>query len=304
MSVLVPPIKCQGIKTKLVPMILRTIDRDQSTRWIEPFFGSGVVAFNVAPSNALLADSNPHVVNFYKAIQNGHVNGYSARDFLQREGEVLARRGQDYYYEVRDRFNQDREPLDFLFLNRSCFNGLIRFNREGRFNVPFGHKPNRFARPYVTKIVNQIERFRSVVASSEWHFKCQDFAKTIAEAGRNDFIYCDPPYLGRHVDYYDSWNERNERTLYDSLSKRQARFLLSTWHSNQHRRNEQLDSLWGHHHVTLHPHFYHIGARENNRKAMLEALVTNYPPPRGSLEATVPAVDSSQLEVSLELLPA
>ncbi len=301
MSVLVPPIKCQGIKTKLVPLILRTIDRDPSAKWIEPFLGSGVVALNVAPATALLADSNPHVVSFYKAVQDGRVDGRVARDFLQREGEALARRGQDYYYEVRERFNRDHAPLDFLFLNRSCFNGLIRFNREGRFNVPFGHKPNRFARAYVTKIVNQIELFRTVVASSEWRIECQDFVKTIAEADRNDFIYCDPPYLGRHVDYYDSWNEQNEQALLRALSERRARFLLSTWHSNQHRRNEMLASLWGHHHITLQPHFYHVGAREENRKAMLEALVTNYPPPTKTHEETM-HIDSFQTELLMDPL--
>ena len=71
MRVLVPPIKCQGIKTKLVPLILRMIERNHESLWVEPFLGSGVVALNVAPARALLADANPHVVRFYKAIQDG-----------------------------------------------------------------------------------------------------------------------------------------------------------------------------------------------------------------------------------------
>ena len=64
MRVQVPPIKCQGIKTKLVPMILRRIDRDPEGVWVEPFLGSGVVALNVAPKRALLADTNPHLIRF------------------------------------------------------------------------------------------------------------------------------------------------------------------------------------------------------------------------------------------------
>ena len=71
MRVQVPPIKCQGIKTKLVPTILRGIDRDPDGLWIEPFLGSGVVALNVAPRRALLADSNPHLIRFYQAIKDG-----------------------------------------------------------------------------------------------------------------------------------------------------------------------------------------------------------------------------------------
>ena len=233
---------------------------------------------NIAPPRAFLADANPHVVRFYRAIQDGAIDGRTARAFLEREGDVLSRRGGDYYYEVRERFNDTHEPLDFLFLNRSCFNGLIRFNKSGRFNVPFGHKPKRFAPAYVTKIVNQVERFREVVRDSDWRFECQDFESTIARAGGLDFIYCDPPYAGRHVDYYDSWDEGHERLLRDSLASTGARFLLSTWHSNQHRRNELVDALWGEHHLTLQPHFYHVGAKESNRKPMLEALVTNYVP--------------------------
>ena len=280
MRVLVPPIKCQGIKTRLVPLILRTVDWDAQGKWIEPFFGSGVVALNAAPKRALLADANPHVIRFYKAIQEGVIDGRVTRAFLEREGEVLARSGKEHYYEVRQRFNEKHEPLDFLFLNRSCFNGVIRFNKRGGFNVPFGHKPRRFAPAYVTKIVNQVERFRRVAAASDWGFECRDFESTIAQAERGDFIYCDPPYVGRHVDYYDSWDESHERLLRDALASSGARFLLSTWHGNEHRRNELVDTLWGGHHLTLQPHFYHVGAKELNRKPMLEALVSNYVPTR------------------------
>ena len=278
MRVLVPPIKCQGIKTKLVPLILRTIERDHEGLWVEPFLGSGVVALNVAPARALLADANPHVVRFYKAIQDGSIDGYTTRAFLQQEGYFLSERGKDYYYEVRERFNSTHEPLDFLFLNRSCFNGVIRFNKSGGFNVPFGHKPQRFAPAYVTKIVNQVERFRKVLKESEWRFECQDFETTIAHAKSGDFVYCDPPYVGRHVDYYDSWDGSHEMLLRDSLRSTGARFLLSTWHSNQHRQNELIDTLWGRHHMILQPHFYHVGAKESNRKPMLEALVMSYTP--------------------------
>ena len=278
MRIHVPPIKCQGIKTKLVPAILRSIDRDPDGLWIEPFLGSAVVALNVAPRRALLADSNPHLIRFYRALADGAIDGAKTRRFLEREGSRLASRGQDHYNRVRDRFNATGDPLDFLFLNRSCFNGLIRFNRHGRFNVPFGHKTQRFAPAYVTKIVNQVERFRAAVELFDWRFVCQDFQATIREATEGDFVYCDPPYVGRHVDYYDSWDERSERSLHAALDGTQARFMLSTWHSNEHRENRCLQTLWSRFTISTRQHFYHVGAREANRKPMLEALVTNYAP--------------------------
>ncbi|ATS18606.1 hypothetical protein BRW62_07385 [Parathermosynechococcus lividus PCC 6715] len=74
--VLVPPIKCQGIKTKLVPWIKAIIPADFDGRWIEPFMGSGVVVFNVRPRKALLADSNPHLINFYQAVAKGEITAY------------------------------------------------------------------------------------------------------------------------------------------------------------------------------------------------------------------------------------
>ena len=288
MPVLVPPIKCQGIKTKLVPAILAHISRDLDGRWIEPFVGSAVVALNVQPARALLCDSNPHLIRFYRAVQEGYIDGAAARKFLEREGAELARGGERHYRHVRDRFNAEGQPLDFLFLNRSCFNGLIRFNRSGGFNVPFGHKPNRFAAAYVTKIVNQIDRFAGMARALDWRFVCQDYRDTIRMAAENDFVYCDPPYVGRHVDYYDSWDEDSERALRGALMESGARFMLSTWHSNQHRANAHLQTLWGRFPVTTRRHFYHVGAREKNRKPMLEALVTSYRPVAAPSAAAAP----------------
>ena len=65
-------------------------------------------------------------------------------------------------------YNTEKSPLDFLFLNRACFNGLIRFNRKGEFNVPFGHKPERFSKAYITKIVNQVEWVAKLASLSDW----------------------------------------------------------------------------------------------------------------------------------------
>src|SRR6185369_2923438 len=142
-ATVVPPLKCQGIKTKLVGEISRLID-GRFQRWVEPFCGSCVVAFNLRPKRALLADTNIHIIRLYQEIQRGFIIPALVKDFLTHEGERLRTLGDRYYYIVRERFNANPTSLDFLFLNRSCFNGVMRFNRSGRFNVPFGHKPNRF----------------------------------------------------------------------------------------------------------------------------------------------------------------
>jgi DNA adenine methylase len=276
--ILVPPIKCQGIKTKIVPLILANITTPEHGLWIEPFMGSGVVGMNARPPRALFADINPHIIAFYCAIKSKEITPDSARAFLEHEGQLLRERGEEHYYTVRKRFNNSGNPFDFLFLSRSCFNGMIRFNKKGKFNVPFCRKPERFSSAYVTKIVNQIARFSELIRFHDWMFRCQGFEETIACASQNDFIYCDPPYLGRHVDYFNSWCSGDEERLFYCLSKTKARFILSTWHSNRYRKNEYLDLFWSRFHVITKEHFYHVGAKEENRNSMLEALVMNFNP--------------------------
>ena len=92
------------------------------------------------------ADTNPHIIEFYNQIKKGTITPYIVRAFLEREGKLLEQGDDKYYYTVRTRFNQEHDPLDFLFLNRACFNGMIRFNKSYDFNVPYGHKPQRFAK--------------------------------------------------------------------------------------------------------------------------------------------------------------
>ena len=278
MTVKVPPLKCQGIKTKLTEWIKDHSTLENKGTWYEPFMGSGVVGFNVCPPRAIFADVNPHIVNFYNAIKKGKITAGIAKEFLEQEGDILRTRGESYYYEVRERFNRSGESLDFLFLNRACFNGVMRFNRKGFFNVPFGHKPNRFAKSYVTKITNQIKYVTQATSQYDWKFTCTDFRKLIPQATEGDFIYCDPPYIGRHVDYYNSWGEQEEQKLYDLLSTTPTKFILSTWHSNRYRNNPAIEKYTYRFTILTREHFYHVGASEENRNPMLEAIVLNYNP--------------------------
>ena len=278
-KVLVPPIKIQGIKTKIVPLIKENVMLSPDTVWVEPFMGSGVVGFNVARSRAVFADINPHIIEFYNQIKSGKITEYSVRLFLEEEGHRLAEKGAEFYYAVRDRFNDRHDPLDFLFLNRSCFNGLMRFNKNFEFNVPYGHKPHRFTKAYVTKVVNQVACVEDILRHNEWSFVHQPFEKTIAEAGADSFIYCDPPYIGRHVDYYDSWDEARETALKHLLFASGQNFMVSTWDHNMYRRNAYIEMLWGECNKLTQEHFYHVGAKEANRGAVTEALLVNYTPP-------------------------
>ncbi|GHV47998.1 site-specific DNA-methyltransferase (adenine-specific) [Synergistales bacterium] len=272
----IPPIKTQGIKSKLVPLIKDNVFIDDSITWIEPFMGSCVVGLNIAPRNAIFADINPHLVNFYNGLRTGEITSQSVFSFLQKQGVLLSEKGDKHYYYVRERFNTEHRPLDFLFLNRSCFNGMIRFNKSNDFNVPYGHRPNRFSKAYITKIVNQVSYFESMIRKNNWAFLCQPFEDTIAMSNANSFIYCDPPYIGRHVDYFDSWDEAQEAKLRKCLSASNAKFMLSTWDFNKYRSNQYIDLIWSDCSKITQEHFYFVGAKEANRNSMTEALLTNY----------------------------
>jgi DNA adenine methylase len=276
MRVNVPPIKSQGIKTKLVPWVKSILPSNFNGFWIEPFMGTGAVAFNIAPANALLCDTNPHLVNFYSTLARGEITSSIVREYLVGEGISLLEKGEDHDYEVRDRFNKHHSPLDFLFLNRAGFNGMIRFNRKGEFNIPFCRKPQRFAQAYITKIVNQVSCVEKLLRTKTFVFKCQDFLKTIHEASSEDIIYCDPPYIDRHVDYYNGWDESHETSLYKALSNYEGKFILSTWHHNDFRENEYINTLWSRFNVLTKDHFYYVGGKEENRNPVVEALVVNF----------------------------
>lgn len=271
-SIITPPIKCQGIKTKLVPFIIENVRRDDGGLWIEPFVGTGVVAFNIAPERALLSDKNQHIIAFYQGIQNGAITAKTARDFLEYHGSILEQRGGEYYVEMRGAFNRNPDPLYFLFLNRSDFNGMIRFNKRGEFNVPFCQKPHRFSSAYITKICNQIARASAVMEGRDWKFVCCPWQASFAEAAANDYIYLDPPYIGRDTSYVGEWSEEDAVSLARYAHQTPANVCLSMWKENQFRKNGHLFEYWSD--FTWHEcsHFYHFGGKASNRHPMTEVL--------------------------------
>ena len=284
MMTIVPPKKSQGIKTKLVPWINDIIRRSEldlaHTNWVEPFFGTGVVGLNAPVGGQhYVADSNPHIVNFYNGVLNGDITPQNMRTYLEYEGRLLSEadeNGYAHYRKVRDRFNTGHSPFDFIFLSRAGFNGMMRFNRRGGWNIPFCKKPNRFAPAYITKICNQIAAAQYVICQGQWEFHNQGFLETIEHAQAGDLIYCDPPYYGRYVDYYNGWTEEDEEALFHALQNTPAHFILSTWHHNEFRANDMMHRFWNNFNVETQEHFYQAGGHLENRHAMVEALVFNF----------------------------
>lgn len=175
-----PPLKWAGGKRWLVPVLTELWKPLQRRRLVEPFVGGMAVTLGLQPAHALLNDSNPHLITFYRWLQRGLVIDFP----LENEREA--------YYRLRERFNHlirspEAEGAEvaslFYYLNRTCFNGLCRFNRRGEFNVPKGSY----------KQITYTYDFRAYApVLAPWEFSVGDFSALTLMP--NDFIYADPPY--------------------------------------------------------------------------------------------------------------
>jgi DNA adenine methylase len=157
-----------------------------SGRYIEPFLGGGAVFFHLRPASALISDINPRLVETYRAIASDPLG---VRDEIRRHHRLHST---EYYYQERKRKRTSPKGRagQFLYLNRTCWNGLYRENLRGEFNVPIGTKFD------VYDPDENFEDFARVLDSAE--IQCQDFEETLIQAGDGDFVFIDPPYTTAH----------------------------------------------------------------------------------------------------------
>jgi DNA adenine methylase len=181
-----PIVKWVGGKGKLVAQLAARAPTSYQ-RYFEPFVGGGALFFHLRPRAAVLTDVNSDLVACYRAVQTD-VEGVIAALERHRESHST-----DYYYAVRHGWNEgcpastaDRAAT-FIYLNKTCYNGLWRVNSRGAFNVPAG----RYANPSIV----DAERLRAAAAALR-SATCEaaSFEMILDEARRGDFVYFDPPY--------------------------------------------------------------------------------------------------------------
>lgn len=180
-----PFLKWAGGKYSLLPDLDRLIPAGK--RLVEPFVGGGSVFLNSEKHESfLLADVNADLINLYQMLEVDHIRVCSlAKILFERANSEAA------YKELRDEFNNQcmgapERAAAFLFLNRHCFNGLIRYNRDGFFNVGWG----KYEAPYFPEI--EVKAFKK--KSHKCVFLNAGYRRTLALAGEGDVVYCDPPY--------------------------------------------------------------------------------------------------------------
>jgi DNA adenine methylase len=150
---------------------------------------------------------------------------------------------------------------------------MIRFNREGRFNVPFCRKPNRFSPAYITKIVNQVDEIKRIMRDKNWEFRSSDWRSSLQNLDESDFVYLDPPYVGRHTDYYSKWTDGEAVELAEAAWALPCGFALSMWKENRYRVNDHILEHWSEAVLRTEAHFYHVGPTEDLRNPVVEALL-------------------------------
>jgi DNA adenine methylase len=179
-TLLKPPLKWAGGKRWLVSDLTSLWLPHRERRYVEPFCGGLAAVLGLKPLHAVLNDINPHLINFYTYLKGG------------LEITIEMKNDETAFYHHRGRFNelvkagewQSAEAAQlFYYLNRTCFNGLCRFNKAGEFNVPFGRH---------NSITYAVDLFKFKQVFENWLFTNQDIASLAIEPG--DFVYADPPY--------------------------------------------------------------------------------------------------------------
>ena len=182
-----PPLKWAGGKFRLLERIIPELSKGK--RLVEPFVGAGVVFLNTEYPEYLLCDRNEDLINFFRNLAQGQQHFMRACMEFFTPGCNNA----DTYYGLREKFNSlpfnDERAALFLYLNRHGFNGLVRYNSQGKFNTPFGS----YSAPYFPK--EEMLFFVEKTQRAAITFSVMDFRETFSALKAGDVVYCDPPYV-------------------------------------------------------------------------------------------------------------
>lgn len=288
-----PFVKWVGGKTQLLDDIKKALPRDLSRRdgvtYIEPFVGGGAVLFWILQeypniTRAVVNDINAELICTYRVIKSDVENLIVELSRLQTEylslGEVARK---NYFLSQRERFNEKdgsdvETAASFIFLNRTCFNGLYRVNSKGRFNVPHG----RYANP---KICDKETLRADSAVLQRVEILCGDFAQTGLYAGDNVLYYFDPPYrplteTAAFTSYtkegFDDSEQMRLRDFCAQISKHKSLFVASN--SDPHNVDDEdgfFDHLYKMFSIKRVSASRMINSKGDGRGAISEIMISN-----------------------------
>lgn len=239
-----PFVKWVGGKTQLLEEVRKSLPANMLMRneliYIEPFVGGGAILFWILQEfpnikRAIINDINAELICTYRVIQNNVNSLINKLAIIQNQYISLDKEGRkEYFLEKRNLFNSKlcsevETAALFIFLNRTCFNGLYRVNSKGNFNVPHG----RYANPKICDKENLLA-VSNILQRVE--ILCGDFEKTEEYAGENSIFYLDPPYkplsetssfTSYTKDGFDDTEQLRLRDFCTRIAKRKAQFIAS-----------------------------------------------------------------------------
>ncbi|MBX2965343.1 MAG: DNA adenine methylase [Cyclobacteriaceae bacterium] len=289
-----PFLKWAGGKTQLINYIEKALPKDahkDKFTYIEPFVGSGAVLFwmlNNFPNieKAVINDINEDLINTYRTIANKPKDLISILQILQNEYHNLEGNEENkklYYYQKRELYNSRKEEQIgqaalFIYLNRTCFNGLYRVNRKNEYNVPIGS----YKRPTICDKENILAVSKAL---QKVEILCGDFERTLDYANEGSLFYFDPPY--KPLSKTSSFNSYAKDEFNDSEQIRLKNFcnkldiLNHTWilsNSDVKGKNENksfFDDLYADFNIQRIEAKRSINANPNKRGKLTELLITN-----------------------------
>ena len=270
-------LKWAGGKKRLASTLFKLAPNNMEN-YYEPFLGSGAFFFYLSQTKkkfkAVLSDSNSELINVYKQLRD---NTNELIEILSKFQTNYFKNREKYYYFIRDEYitkNSIELAARFIFLNKSCYNGLYRVNRLGNFNVPHG----RYMNPKICnkeKLIDCSELLRI----SDATIVCDTYKNIISKCENNDFIYLDPPYfpISKTSNFTDYTKECFEILEHNELAKEferlssiGAKAILSNSNS------EYIKSLYKKYNIIKIRSLRNINCNPHKRKDHYDLIILNY----------------------------
>lgn len=266
-----PIVKWVGGKRQLMFELLKNMPKSYN-RYFEPFIGGGALFFELQPDNAYISDMNEELINLYSVV----------RDSVDELVADLQKHdiSKEYFMEIRNidrteeykNWSNIQKASRFIYLNRTCFNGMYRVNSKGEFNVPFGHYKN-------PRIVDEKNLINCSNLLQRTEIRHSDFSEILTKVQEGDFVYFDPPYVPLNEtssftsytkDGFDIDMQFKLRDVCDELDSRGVKFLLSN------SDTKLVNGLYENYNIKKVFASRQINANADGRGKITEVLVRNY----------------------------
>lgn len=275
------PLNYIGGKYKLLPQLIKYFPKDINT-FVDLFSGGFNVGINVKSNKTICNDINDFIIDLYKELYNSSVENVLDRINTNIQEFGLSKENEGAYKKFRNHYNETKDPIDLYTLTCYSFNYQFRFNNNREYNNPFGRNRSQFSE----NMRNNLILFSEKLKNMNIKFLAKEFDKvSIENLGKDDFIYCDPPYLITTGSYNDGnrgfkdWKEDEEIKLYkflDIANEKNIKFALSNVIEHKGKENKLLKEWSKKYKVIYLDNDYSNSSYNTKKGKSKEVLIINY----------------------------